>query len=73
MELPIEKRGLWSWEPGRELGRVIGDVSALIRVIAGAADGRLLVVNESGAALWKDGTSDDFTTLDQLPEPMRDI
>ena len=73
VELPIEDRGLWSWEPGGELSRLTGRVSDLIRVIAGAADGRLLVVQESGTILWKNNTRDSIKRLDPVPAALRDI
>jgi signal transduction histidine kinase/DNA-binding NarL/FixJ family response regulator/ligand-binding sensor domain-containing protein len=73
VELPLEERGLWTWESDGEASPVAGAVQDLIRVIAAAQDGRLLVVYESGAILWKAGPGQAFEQLDPLPEPMRDI
>jgi signal transduction histidine kinase/CheY-like chemotaxis protein/HPt (histidine-containing phosphotransfer) domain-containing protein/streptogramin lyase len=50
--------------------RVADTAADLITTIAAAADGRLLVVQESGAVLFLDDDT-GWTNLEPLPEPMR--
>ena len=69
--VPLEDRGLWMWEPGEPPQRYPEGRIDLIEFFAASADGRLVVVYESGDILVR--WDQEWALLNPLPEQMKYI
>ena len=70
VELPFEKRGIWTWRSGQAAEQLPQAQSDLARDIAVSPTGQILVIFESGTALVIDG--EQATELRPGPPELRD-